>query len=101
MKKAVIVAGSKQYLVSEGDILDVEKLKADKKIEFVPLLVIDGLKISVGKPDVASAKVRADILEPDKLGEKKTSIHYKAKKRVHSVHGHRQHLTTIKITSIA
>ncbi len=100
MKKAVIVAGSKQYLVSEGDVLDVEKLKAEKKVDFTPILVIDGAKVSVGKPDVAASKVTADILEADKLGEKKTSVRYKAKKRVHTVHGHRQHLTTIKITKI-
>ncbi len=100
MKKAVIVAGSKQYLVSEGDVLDVDRLKADKKVEFDPLLIIDGDKVKIGKPVVNEAKVSADVIDPDKMSEKKTSIRYKAKKRVHSTHGHRQHLTTIKITKI-
>lgn len=101
MKKAVIQAGSKQYLVSEGDVFDVEKLKADKKITFDALLLLDDNKVSVGQPTVKDIKITADIVEADKLGEKKTSIRYKAKKRVHTVHGHRQHLSTIKITKIA
>lgn len=100
MKKAVIATGSKQYLVSEGDVLDVERIKADKKVDFDPLLIIDGDKVKIGKPVVAEAKVSADIIEADKMSEKKTSIRYKSKKRVHTVHGHRQHLTTIQITKI-
>ncbi|MGH7234629.1 MAG: 50S ribosomal protein L21 [Candidatus Saccharimonadales bacterium] len=100
MKKAVITTGSKQYLVAEGDVLDVEKLMANKSIDFEPLLVLDGEKVNIGKPIVKGAKVSADILEADKLGEKVTSIRYKAKKRVHKVHGHRQHLTTIKVVKI-
>ncbi len=101
MKKAVITTGSKQYIVAEGDVLDVEKLVADKNIDFEPLLILDGEKVSIGKPLIKNAKVSADIIEADKLGDKVTSIRYKAKKRVHKVHGHRQHLTTIKIVKIA
>lgn len=101
MKKAVIKTGSKQYLVSEGEILNVEKLNVDKKIDFEPLLVLDDDKVSVGTPLVSGAKVSADILEADKLSEKTVSVRYKAKKRVHTVRGHRQHLSTIKITKIA
>lgn len=101
MKKAVIITGSKQYLVTEGQVLSVEKLKADKKIEFEPLLVIDGDKVSIGTPTVNGSKVSADIVEADQLAEKKVSVRYKAKKRVHTVRGHRQHMTIIKITKIA
>lgn len=101
MKKAVIRTGSKQYLVSEGEILSVEKLKADKKVDFEALLVIDGEKVSIGTPTVSGIKVSADVIEADKLAEKKVSVRYKAKKRVHTVHGHRQHMTVIKITKIA
>lgn len=102
MKKAVIATGGKQYLVSEGELLSVELLKNDDKTAtFEPLLVVDGEKVDVGTPTVTGAKVSADIIEPDKLAEKKVSIRYKAKKRVHTVHGHRQHLTTIRITKIA
>jgi len=101
MKKAVIRTGSKQYIVSEGDILTVEKLKAEKKIEFNPLLVIDDKKISIGKPEVKDVKVTASIIEADKMSDKTTSIRYKAKKRVHTVRGHRQHMSVLKITSIS
>ena len=100
MKKAVITTGSKQYLVAEGDVLDVEKLKADKTISFEPLLIIDGEEASIGTPVVKGASVTADIINADKQADKVTSIRYKAKKRVHKVHGHRQHLTTIKVVKI-
>ena len=100
MKKAVIVTGSKQYLVSEGDVFDVEKLKETKSIDFEPLLIIDGEEASIGAPFVKGAKVSADIIDADKLADKVTSIRYKAKKRVHKVHGHRQHVTTIKVVKI-
>ena len=100
MKKAVISTGSKQYLVSEGDILDVEKLKDAKNIDFEPLLMIDGEEAIIGTPFVKGAKVSADIIDADKLADKVTSIRYKAKKRVHKVHGHRQHLSTIKVVKI-
>lgn len=101
MKKAVIKTGSKQYLVAEGDVLSVEKIGTDQKVEFEALLVIDGGNISVGRPFVSAVKVTADVLEADMLSEKTISVRYKAKKRVHTVQGHRQHLTTIKIVKIS
>ncbi|HSW66660.1 MAG TPA: 50S ribosomal protein L21 [Bacillota bacterium] len=102
MKKAVIVTGGKQYLVSEGETLQVELLKAEgKTAAFEPLLVIDGDTISVGTPMVEKVKVAAEIIADDVQADKVTSIRYKAKKRVHKVRGHRQHQTTIKITKIA
>ena len=102
MKKAVIATGGKQYLVAEGETLDVELLKADgKTVSFEPLLVIDGETVSVGAPIVDKAKVSAEVVAEDVKADKVTSIRYKAKKRVHKVHGHRQHHTTIKITKIA
>jgi large subunit ribosomal protein L21 len=102
MKKAVIQTGGKQYVVTEGEILEVELLKAEEKtVSFQPLLVIDGASVAVGAPLVDKAKVSAEIVEADKQTDKVTAIRYKAKKRVHKLHGHRQHKTTIKITSIA
>ncbi len=100
MKKAIITTGGHQYVVSEGDTLEVELLKDEKKTTFEPLLVIDGDKVSVGTPAVTGVKVTADIVAQVR-GEKVTAIRYKAKKRVKKVHGHRQHLTQIKITKIA
>src|SRR6266496_6226100 len=99
MKKAVIAAGGKQYLVTEGHELKVELLKdAGKSVTFEPLLVIDAGKASVGAPLLKDAKVTADVLAQDVQADKVTSIRFKAKKRVHTVRGHRQHQTTIKIT---
>lgn len=102
MKKAVIATGGKQYLVSEGELLSVELLKsADKTAVFEPLLVVDGEKIAVGAPIVKGAKVTAEVVEVDTQADKVTAIRYKAKKRVHKVHGHRQRQSVIKITKIA
>ena len=100
MKKAVIQTGSKQYIVAEGDVLDIERLKADKTVTFEPLLVIEDGKTTIGTPVIKEVKVEATVVEPDILSDKTVSIRYKAKKRVHTIRGHRQHLTKIKIASI-
>ncbi len=121
MKKAVITTGGKQYIVSEGETIDVELLKsAEKSVDgvkqdssldglddgkpvthyFEALLTIDGDKVNVGAPFVSKVKVSAEVLQADIQADKVTSIRYKAKKRVHKVRGHRQHLTTLKITKI-
>lgn len=102
MKKAVIATGGKQYLVQEGETLEIELVKQDgKSLSFTPLLVIDGDKTTVGTPEVAKATVTAEVLESDIQGDKVTSIRYKPKKRVHTVRGHRQRHTIIKVTKIA
>jgi large subunit ribosomal protein L21 len=102
MKKAVIATGGKQYLVQEGETLEVELLNTDdKKVSFDTLLVIDGASVTVGAPLVSKVKVTADIVSADVQNDKVTAIRYKAKKRVHKVHGHRQHKTVVKIASIA
>ncbi len=102
MKKAVILTGGKQYLVVEGETIKVELVKAEgSSVSFEPLLVIDGDNIRVGAPSVAKASVTADVINADQQADKVTSIRYKAKKRVHTVRGHRQHQTVLKITKIA
>lgn len=101
MKKAVIATGGKQYLVAEGETVDVELIKdAKNKVSFDALLVIDGDKTTVGAPNVKEVKVSASVVEADVQQDKVTSIRYKAKKRVHTVKGHRQRLMTLKIDSI-
>lgn len=100
MKKAIIATGGHQYLVSEGEILEVETLKDEKTVKLDAMLVIDGDKVTVGAPTVAGVSVTAEIVAQVRA-EKVTAIRYKAKKRVKKVHGHRQHLTQIKITKIA
>ena len=101
MKKAVIETGAKQYLVAEGDEISVELLKATTtKVEFVPLLVVDGDKVLVGQPEVKDSKVVAKVIHLTKKQDKVTSIRFKAKKRVHKRHGHRQQKTVLSIASI-
>lgn len=101
IKKAVIATGGKQYLVSEGETLEVELLGSDKTQTFVPLLVIDDATTKVGTPEVAGAKVTAELVEEKVLGDKVLAIRYKAKKRVHKIHGHRQRSAVIKISKIS
>lgn len=100
MKKAVIATGGKQYVVTEGETLEVERIKGiEGTTTFTPLLVIDGENVSVGAPEVSGASVKAKIVEEVKA-DKVTAIRYKSKKRVHKVHGHRQVLTKITIDKI-
>lgn len=102
MKKAVIATGGKQYLVTEGETLEVELLDSgNKTVELIPLLVIDDEKVTVGAPEAGKSSVKIEVVEADIKADKVTSIRYKAKKRVHKVRGHRQRHALIKITSIA
>lgn len=100
MKKAVISTGGKQYVVAEGETLDVEVVAGDKTISFEALLIVDGDSTKVGTPTVEGSKVSAEILDQVRA-DKVTAIRYKAKKRVHKLHGHKQHLTRIKISKIS
>ncbi|MCA9330423.1 50S ribosomal protein L21 [Candidatus Saccharibacteria bacterium] len=101
MKKAVIATGGKQYVVAEGEAVDVELIKSDKKtVSFPALLVIDGDKTTVGTPEVSGVTVTAEVSEADVQGDKVTSLRFKAKKRVHTVKGHRQRHTVLKIKKI-
>lgn len=102
MKKAVIVSGGTQHLVSEGDELLVNHLDADaKSIEFTPIMIADGKNSIVDSKKLDTLKVKATILDETVKGEKVIALRYKAKKRVHTKRGHRQTLTKIKIASIA
>jgi len=102
MKKAVIATGGKQYVVAEGDTVTVERLKdADKSVKFDALLVIDGEKVTIGTPLVSGASVTASVVDGEAKADKVTAIRYKAKKRVHKLHGHRQLQTVLKIDKIA
>ena len=101
-KLAVVRIGDKQYLVSEGEYFEVEKLDLEEGAKFVTedvLLVIDGDKVSVGKPRVAGAKVSITVLAQTK-DVKKIVFKYKAKKNYRVKTGHRQKLTKIQIDKI-
>lgn len=102
MKKAVIQTGGKQYIVQEGETVEVELIKdAGKSVSFQPLLLVDGDKTEIGRPSLENNKVTAEVVEADVQAEKVTAIRYKAKKRVRKVRGHRQHHTILKVTKIA
>jgi len=99
---AVIETGGKQYRVTAGDTLEVERLdtEAGKPHTFDRVLLVanDG-KISVGTPTLASAKVTADVTQHLR-GEKKIAFKMKRRKGYHKTIGHRQELTRVKITDI-
>ncbi len=99
---AVIKTGGKQYKVSPGDVLRVEKLDS-KKGETVEmkdvLLVADGDKVSVGKSTIASASVTAEVMG-DGRGEKILIFKHRRRKGFRKTIGHRQDFTTIKVKEI-
>ncbi len=99
---AVIESGGKQYRVSEGETVRVEKLigPAGTKISFGPLLFADdGGNVSVGRPTVAGMTVEAEIVEQG-LAKKIVLFKYKRRKSYRRKGGHRQPFTALKITSI-
>ena len=97
--QAVIATGGKQYLVRDGEFLNVELVGDETKLIFDALLVIDGKDITVGAPLVDKIKVHAEVLDTVK-GEKIKILKFKAKKRVKRLTGHRQKYSQIKITKI-
>jgi large subunit ribosomal protein L21 len=101
--KAVIVTGGKQYTVSEGDILFIEKLNAEAEatVKFDQVLaVLDGDNSKIGAPVVEGAVVEAKVVKNGK-GKKIDVIKYKPKKGEKKHIGHRQPYTKVEITKIA
>jgi len=99
---AIIETGGKQYRVSPGQIIDVEKLDVaeGKAVELERvLLVADGDKVTVGNPVVSGAKVVATSQGEGK-GKKLVAIKFKAKTRYHRMLGHRQPYTRLTIDRI-
>lgn len=96
---AVIRTGGKQYRVSPGDVVKVEKLTGDvnSSIEFGEVLAFSGEGAQVAKP--ASARVTGTILG-DGRGDKILVFHFKRKKQYKKLQGHRQAFTKVRIDSI-
>jgi len=96
--KAIFVTGGKQYYVSEGDIVYIEKLpnEAGSEVEFDNVLYVDGKS---GNPYVKGAKVIATV---EKHGRQKKIIvfKYRPKKKYRKTQGHRQPYTKITIKKI-
>ena len=100
--KAIIVTGGKQYTVSEGDVLFIEKLNAEAEatVKFDTVLaVLDGENSKIGAPVVEGAAVEAKVVKNGK-GKKITIFKYKAKKNEKKKIGHRQPYTKVQIVSI-
>jgi ribosomal protein L21 len=97
---AVIKTGGKQYKVTEGDVLKVEKLNAEVNttVELTEVLLVAGgdNAVKVGKPLVEGAKVVVEVLSQGK-GPKVINFKYKPKKASHRKRGHRQLFTEVKV----
>ena len=101
--KAIIVTGGKQYTVSEGDVLYIEKLNAEAEavVKFEEVLaVLDGENSKIGAPVVEGASVEAKVVKNGKA-KKITVFKYKPKKGEKKKQGHRQPYTKVEITKIA
>ncbi len=99
---AVIKTGGKQYRVSEGDYLDIEKLDAEvgADVEFDVLFICDGSSIIIEPDALAKAKVCGQVVEHFK-GEKQIVFKFKKRKNYKRTQGHRQQLTKVYITLVS
>jgi large subunit ribosomal protein L21 len=99
---AIVKTGGKQYNVKAGDVIDVEKLEgnAGDKIELATVLAAgEGANVKIGSPVLAGAKVLAEIVEQFR-DEKKISFKKRRRHNSRRIRGHRQYLTTLKVTEI-
>lgn len=99
---AVIQTGGKQYKVSPGDVVKVERLTANvgETVEIKEVyMVADGDKLNVGKPMIASASVFAEVMGEGR-GEKLLIFKHRRRKGFRKTNGHRQDFTTLKVKEI-
>ncbi len=101
---AVIETGGKQYMVSVGDVVEVEllegEIKEGDKVTFDKVLMVDnGSDTTIGAPYIAGAKVQG-VYEGLKKGKKITIVRYKAKSNRDRKIGHRQKYATVKIEAL-
>ncbi len=98
---AVIKTGGKQYKVSEGDTLKIEKIAGSvgETVELDEVLMVGGEEVKIGTPLLPGAKVTARIVEQ---GKDKKVLVFKSKRRkgFRKTYGHRQTITRLKITGI-
>ena len=97
---AIIATGGKQYKVSEGDVIKVEKLdvEAGNTVTFDQVIAVSDGSLKVGE-DVAKASVTATVMEQGR-GKKVIVYKYKRKTGYHKKNGHRQAYTQVKIDKI-
>ena len=97
---AIIATGGKQYKVSEGDVIKVEKLDAEagNTVTFDHVVAVSDESLKVGEAD-ANATVSATVMEQGR-GKKVIVYKYKRKTGYHKKNGHRQAYTKVKIDKI-
>lgn len=98
---AIIATGGKQYRVSEGDVIYVEKIDAqvDSTVSFDVLLMGNDGDVKIGTPVVEGVKVEGKVVGQIR-GEKIVVYKYKSKKNYRRKQGHRQPYTKVEITKI-
>ena len=98
---AVIRTGGKQYKVAKDDVLDIERLDGDEgaSVTFAEVLALGGTTPKIGAPIIEGASVGAEIVA-QKRAPKVVAFKKKRRKDSHRKRGHRQHLTTVRITGI-
>jgi large subunit ribosomal protein L21 len=101
MANAVIRTGGKQYRVSAGDLIQIEKIEGatGDKITFDQVLFLGGDAPKFGSPLVEGAKVQAEIVRQAR-GEKIVVFKFKRRKKHRKKQGHRQSYTAVKITEV-
>jgi len=100
---AIIEDSGSQLKVQKGDVLEVDLRELPgnaKSVTFDRVLMIGGEKLTMGKPYVAGAKVSAEILAADVLGEKIDVIKFKRRKGYRRKQGHRQRTMRVKVSDI-
>ena len=98
---AIIATGGKQYRVSEGDVIYIEKIDAqvDSSVSFDVLLMGNDGDVKIGTPVVEGVKVEGKVVGQIR-GEKIVVYKYKSKKNYRRKQGHRQPYTKVEITKI-
>ena len=98
---AIVKTGGKQYKVAEGDLVKVEKIEGEPgaSVALTPVLLVDGATVKAKAADLEKVSVSAEIVEQGK-GPKIDILKYKNKTGYKKRQGHRQPVTTLKITGI-
>jgi large subunit ribosomal protein L21 len=97
---AIIETGGKQFKVTEGASIKIDKIDNKKSVTFSNVLMVsDGDTVSYGDPYIKAAKVSADVIGSEK--DKKILVfHQKTRKNHRKLRGHRQQYTSVKIKKI-
>jgi len=97
---AIIETGGKQYRVSEGDTVKIERINDKETVTFDNVVMVaDGDKISYGSPYLSSVKVSAEVMGTSKA-KKVLVFKQKLRKNHRKLRGHRQQYTSVKISKI-